>query len=296
MNSPLQRIKLSMTDLTSRHSPAPSIQPIDAAAPFFVARQFNGWNPVGMKTLYLREVRRFFKVAMQTVFSPVISTLLYMMVFAMALGGANRPLILGVHYSDFLAPGLIMMSILNNAFQNTSSSLAQSKMQGSSVDFLMPPLSPWELTAAFIGGAATRGVVVGAVSAICVLPFANIWPAHLWAVVYFAVMSSLMMGAIGLLGGIWAQKFDQLAAVTNFIITPLSFLSGTFYLVDNLPEPFRSLSHANPFFYLIDGFRYGFIGQADGDLLTGVLVSAGITAALLLLCRQVLASGYRLKS
>jgi ABC-2 type transport system permease protein len=262
----------------------------------YSARQFQGWNPIGLKTLYLREVRRFFKVAVQTVLSPVVSTLMFMMVFAMAFGGGDRPLVMGAAYSDFLAPGLVMMSILNNAFQNSSSSLSIAKMQGNSVDFLMPPLSAWELTAAFIGGAATRGLVVGAVSSLCVLPFAHVWPAHWWAVLYFSVMASLMMGAIGLLGGIWAEKFDQLAAVTNFIITPLSFLSGTFYSVDKLPEPFRSLSHANPFFYLIDGFRYGYIGQADGDLLTGVLVSAALTGALALICRQVLASGYRLKS
>jgi ABC-2 type transport system permease protein len=281
-----------MTDL----NPAATIRPMEPEPTYFVARQFKGWNPVGLQTLYLREVRRFFKVAIQTVLSPVVSTLLFMMVFAMAFGGAGRPTVLGATYSDFLAPGLIMMSVLNNAFQNSSSSMSIAKMQGNSVDFLMPPLSPWELTAAFVTGAATRGVIVGAVSALAVIPFANVWPAHWWAVLYFGVISSLMMGAVGLLGGIWAEKFDQLAAVTNFIITPLSFLSGTFYLVDNLPEPFRSLSHANPFFYLIDGFRYGFIGKADGNLMTGALVSAGLTIALCVACRQVLASGYRLKS
>ncbi len=279
------------------NSPAPSAAFEPAAAPLpLTTRQFKGWNPVGLKTLYLREVRRFFKVAIQTVLSPVVSTLLFMMVFAMAFGGRNHPLVLGAAYTDFLAPGLIMMAILNNAFQNSSSSISIAKMQGNSVDFLMPPLSPWELTAGFIGGAATRGFVVGLVSAICVIPFARVWPQHWWAVVYFAMTASVMMAAIGLLSGIWAEKFDQLAAITNFIITPLSFLSGTFYLIDNLPEPFRSLSHFNPYFYLIDGFRYGFIGRADGPLLTGVLVTGILSAALCIACRQVIASGYRLKS
>lgn len=279
------------------NSPATSAAFDPAAAPLpLTTRQFNGWNPVGLKTLYLREVRRFFKVAIQTVLSPVVSTLLFMMVFAMAFGGRNHPTVLGAVYTDFLAPGLIMMAILNNAFQNSSSSISIAKMQGNSVDFLMPPLSPWELTAGFIGGAATRGFVVGLVSAICVIPFARVWPQHWWAVVYFAMTASVMMAAIGLLSGIWAEKFDQLAAITNFVITPLSFLSGTFYVVDNLPEPFRSLSHFNPYFYLIDGFRYGFIGRADGPLLTGILVTGILSAALCIACRQVIASGYRLKS
>jgi ABC-2 type transport system permease protein len=279
------------------NSPPTSAAFAPAAEPLpLTTRQFNSWNPEGLKTLYLREVRRFFKVAIQTVLSPVVSTLLFMMVFAMAFGGANHAKVLGAAYTDFLAPGLIMMAILNNAFQNSSSSISIAKMQGNSVDFLMPPLSPWELTAGFIAGAATRGFVVGLVSALCVVPFARVLPQHWWAVLYFAMAASVMMAAIGLLSGIWAEKFDQLAAITNFVITPLSFLSGTFYLIDNLPEPFRSLSHFNPYFYLIDGFRYGFIGQADGPLLTGVLVSGALSIALCIACRQVIASGYRLKS
>lgn len=279
------------------NSPATSAAFQTAAEPLpLTTRQFNGWNPEGLKTLYLREVRRFFKVAIQTVLSPVVSTLLFMMVFAMAFGGATHAKVLGASYTDFLAPGLIMMAVLNNAFQNSSSSISIAKMQGNSVDFLMPPLSPWELTVGFIAGAATRGVIVGLVSAVCVIPFARILPQHWWAVAYFGMAASVMMAAIGLLSGIWAEKFDQLAAITNFVITPLSFLSGTFYVVDNLPEPFRSLSHFNPYFYLIDGFRYGFIGQADGPLLTGVLVSGILVVALCIACRQVIASGYRLKS
>ena len=279
------------------NSPSTSAAFTPAAEPLpLTTRQFNGWNPEGLKTLYLREVRRFFKVAIQTVLSPLVSTQLFMMVFAMAFGGANHAKVLGAAYTDFLAPGLIMMAILNNAFQNSSSSISIAKMQGNSVDFLMPPLSPWELTAGFIAGAATRGFVVGLVSALCVIPFARVLPQHWWAVLYFAMAASVMMAAIGLLSGIWAEKFDQLAAITNFVITPLSFLSGTFYLIDNLPEPFRSLSHFNPYFYLIDGFRYGFIGQADGPLLTGVLVSCALSVALCIACRQVIASGYRLKS
>ena len=248
-----------------------------------------------MRTLYLREVRRFWKVGAQTVAAPVVTTLLYMLVFVVALQGARPPLH-GTPFAEFVAPGLIMMAVLNNAFANASSSLIQAKIMGTSTDFLTPPLSPLELTIGFSLGAATRGIVVGLVTAICVLPFARLGVANLAAIVWFSLTASLMMGMIGVFAGLWAEKFDQLAAVQNFLIMPMTFLSGTFYLVDNLPEPFATISHFNPIFYMIDGFRYGFIGQAEGDLRIGVAMSAALTLAMAWACWRVFRSGWRLKS
>jgi ABC-2 type transport system permease protein len=189
-----------------------------------------------------------------------------------------------------------MMAVLNNAFANASSSLIQAKIMGTSTDFLTPPLSPLELTIGFALGAATRGIVVGLVTAVCVLPFARLGVANLAAIVWFSLTASLMMGMIGVFAGLWAEKFDQLAAVQNFLIMPMTFLSGTFYLVDNLPEPFATISHFNPIFYMIDGFRYGFIGQAESVLWIGVVMSAVLTAGMAVACWLVFRSGWRLKS
>lgn len=260
-------------------------------------RDYHGWNWGGFLTLYQREIRRFWKVGTQTVAAPVVTTLLYMLVFVVAVGG-SRPAVGGVTFGHFVAPGLIMMAILNNAFANSSSSLIQAKMMGLTPDFLTPPLSPLEQVAAFGLGAATRGIVVGAVTALVigVLPGAGLSVAHLWAIVYFAVGASVILGLAGILAGLWSEKFDQLAAVTNFVIMPMTFLSGTFYLVDRLPEPFRSASHFNPFFYLIDGFRYGFIGHADGSVGIGVAVTAALSVGLFLWCWGLFRTGYRLKS
>jgi ABC-2 type transport system permease protein len=260
-------------------------------------RDYHGWNWSGFFTLYQREIRRFWKVGTQTVAAPVVTTLLYMLVFVVAVGG-GRPAVGGVTFGHFVAPGLIMMAILNNAFANSSSSLIQAKMMGLTPDFLTPPLSPLEQVAAFGLGAATRGIVVGAVTALVigVLPGAGLQISHLWAIVYFAVGASVILGLAGVLAGLWAEKFDQLAAVTNFLIMPMTFLSGTFYLVDRLPEPFRSASHFNPFFYLIDGFRYGFIGHADGSVAIGAVVTAALSVGLFLWCWALFRTGYRLKS
>ncbi len=258
-------------------------------------RDYHGVNWRGLQALYLREIRRFWKVGVQTVLAPVVTSLLYMMVFAVATKGA-RPPIHGTPFTEFVAPGLIMMSILNNAFANSSSSLIQAKMQGLTVDFLTPPLSAWELATGFILGAATRGVLVGLTTAICVLPFAHIQVAHPWAALYFGVGAALIMAMTGVMVGLWAEKFDHMAAATNFIVMPMTFLSGTFYLTQGLPEPFRTLSRGNPMFYLIDGFRYGFIGQADGSLLVGVVLTGALTLALSLWCWRLFVIGYRLKT
>ena len=241
------------------------------------------------------EIRRFLKVGAQTVFAPLIQTLLFMLVFTLVRGKAiGRALTRA--YADGLAAGLVMMSILSNAFQNASSSLVIAKVQGNSVDFLMPPLSALELTIAFIVGAAARGLLVGVASIIAVCWLANVIPTHPLVALYYALVASVIFGAIGLLGGIWADKFDHLAAVTNFIIVPLTFLSGTFYSTAILPEPWRTISHYNPVFALIDGFRYGFIGHHDAPLLLGAVITGALAVVLSYACWAVLKSGYRLRS
>jgi len=270
----------------------------DMAAPLAappLPREYRGPNWEGLKTLYVREVRRFWKVGTQTLAAPVVTALLYMLVFVVAVRGA-RPPIEGVAFSTFVAPGLIMMQILSNAFANSSSSLLQAKMSGLMGDFLMPPLTPAELVAGFALGAATRGVAVGAVTALAVLPFAHLSIAHLWAVAYFGIGAAVIMGLLGVMAAIWSVKFDHIAAVSNFIIMPMTFLSGTFYVVSALPEPFRTASRFNPFFYLISGFRYGFIGQTDGSLLVGAVSTAVLAVALTAVCHWMFASGYRLKT
>lgn len=258
-------------------------------------RDFSGVNWIGLQTLYLREVRRFLKVGTQTLAAPVVTALLYMLVFVVAVRGAAPPME-GVVFASFVAPGLIMMQILNNAFSNSSSSLLQAKMNGLIGDFLTPPLSPAEQVAGFTLGAATRGVTVGAVTALAVLPFAHLAVAHLWAILYFGVGASLIMGMIGLMAAIWSVKFDHIAAVGNFIIMPMTFLSGTFYLVSRLPEPFRTASRYNPFFYLISGFRYGFIGRMDGSMTVAVLLTAALVVILGLGCLWMFVTGYRMKT
>ncbi|EGF95842.1 Inner membrane transport permease yadH [Brevundimonas diminuta] len=258
-------------------------------------RRYDGINWVGLRTLYLKEVRRFWKVGAQTVAAPVVTTLLYMMVFVVALKGARPPLH-GTPFAEFVAPGLIMMAILQNAFANASSSLIQAKIMGTATDFLTPPLSPLELTVGFTLGAATRGVAVGLVTAICVMPFAKLGLANVALIVWFGLIASLLMGMVGVLAGLWSEKFDHLSAVQNFVVMPMTFLSGTFYLVDSLPEPFASISKFNPFFYLIDGFRAGFIGHAEGSLMVGVVMSAVLTVVMGAACWLVFRSGWRLKS
>ena len=270
----------------------------DAAAPSLappVPRTYQGANWVGLWTLYAREVRRFWKVGAQTLAAPVVTALLYMLVFAVAVRGA-RPPIDGIRFATFIAPGLIMMQILGNAFANSSSSLLQAKMNGLIGDFLTPPLSPIEQVAGFTLGAATRGVLVGAVAALAVLPFASLPLAHPWAVIYFGLGAALIMSLLGVMTAIWSVKFDHIAAISNFIIMPMTFLSGTFYLVSRLPEPFRSASRFNPFFYLISGFRYGFIGHVDGSLAVGAAMVGALTVALTLVCLWMFATGYRLKT
>jgi len=252
-------------------------------------------NWLGFWTLYLKEVRRFMNVATQTVLAPVVTTLLFLAIFTLALGRA-APEVGGVTYAQFLAPGLVMMSMIQNAFANTSSSILISKVQGNIVDVLMPPLNAAELTMAYALGGVTRGIVVGISVALAMWIFVPMQVHDPLAILFFAVSASLMLSLIGLIGGIWADKFDHIAAVQNFAVMPLSFLSGTFYSIDRLPENWRFVADFNPFFYNIDGLRYGFIGHADGSILIGAGVSIAINAFLLALAYLIVARGYKLKA
>jgi ABC-2 type transport system permease protein len=238
---------------------------------------------------------RFWKVALQTLAAPVVTVLLYMMVFVVAVQGA-RPPVHGTPFAVFIAPGLIMMSILSNAFANSSSSILQAKQNGQMGDFMTPPLTPMELVAAFGLGAVTRGLMVGAVTALAILPFAELRVAQPWAIAYFGFGAATILGMLGIMAGLWAEKFDHMSAVTNFVIMPATFLSGTFYLVERLPEPFRTASHYNPFFYLIDGFRYGFIGHAEGSLMAGAGMTLGLAIFTTSVCLWMFETGYKIKT
>jgi len=252
-------------------------------------------NWIGLWTLYAKEVKRFLKVYTQTLAAPVVTTLLFYAVFALALGGVVRTAG-DVPFLEFLGPGLAMMAMVQNAFANTSSSVVISKVQGNIVDVLMPPLSALELTLAYVGGGITRGVLVGVVTVAAIWIFVPLGVHSPVFIAYHAVMASAMLSLLGVLGGIWAEKFDHIAAVTNFVVQPLAFLSGTFYTIDRLPDAFWWIAHLNPFFYMIDGFRYGFIGQSDGTLGIGVAVVAAANAGLFWLCHRLLARGYKLKA
>lgn len=258
-------------------------------------RKFGLVNWRGLWTLFSKEVMRFVKVGFQTLAAPVVSALLFLLIFKYAFGTA-RPAVHGIPYIQFLAPGLIMMGILNQAFANSASSMIISKVQGNAVDFLMPPLGAVEHFLAFTGGAAMRGIVVGLLTGLVMIPFAKLHVAHLGALIWFGMGAALMMGMIGLLAGISAHRFDHLAAVQNFLLLPLTMLSGTFYSIRVLPETFQHLSMLNPFFYLIDGFRYGFTGVSDSHPMTGAIYILVLDLALAVISFAVLRSGWRLKS
>jgi ABC-2 type transport system permease protein len=257
-------------------------------------------NWEGLRTLYVKEVRRFFKVHLQTIWAPAATTLLFLVVFTVATG-AKRPVTVGgvdIPFGDFIAPGLIIsQGMMGPAFANASFSLLVGKIQGTIVDYLMPPLSTMELLAALVGGAMTRAFIVGfIVWAAMALYGIGVWPQHLWAVVWFGFLGSAFLALLGVLTSIWADKFDHAAAVSNFVIIPLGLLSGTFYSVDRLAPAFRAFSHANPFFYIISGFRYGFLGTADSPVLIGSVVVFALDAMLALTCYWLLNKGWKIKS
>jgi ABC-2 type transport system permease protein len=256
-----------------------------------------GVNWGGLKTLYIKEVRRFFKVQMQTVWAPAVTTLLYLAIFTVALGRGGRTVI-GIPFANFIAPGLIVMAMLQNAFANASFSLLVGKIQGNIVDYLMPPLSTGELIAGLVGAAVTRAFLVGFAVWLAML----LWPGvsvdiHRPELVFwFGLMGALLLSFLGLLTSVWAEKFDHAAAVTNFVVTPLSLLSGTFYSVRQLAPTFQKISHANPFFYVISGFRAGFLGVSDSPLWVGALGLLILNIALWALCYWLLRSGWKIKN
>ena len=253
-------------------------------------------NWIGLQTLYLREVQRFMKVAMQTLAAPVVTSILFLMVFSVAIGD-RAGLSGGVDFVTFLIPGLVMMTVLQNAFANTSSSIVVSKVQGNIVDLLMPPLGPGELLVGLAAGGMTRGIMVGIVAAICLAVLGGLGlPSQPLIAMAFLFLGSLLMALAGILAGIRANKFDEMAAITNFVIQPLAFLSGTFYSVNRLPAPFDTIATLNPVFYVIDGFRYGMIGVADRSIVVGLIGLTVLDLVLGYVCYRVLCSGWRLKS
>ncbi len=258
---------------------------------------FKNVNWGGLKTLYVKEVKRFFKVQLQTIWAPAITTLLFLVIFTVALGRSGRE-VMGVPFADFLAPGLIVMGMIQNAFANSSFSLLVGKIQGNIVDYLMPPLSTGELIAGLIGAAVTRAFLVGFAVWLIMLfyPGVHVAPSHWVAAFWFGLMGSVMLAFLGLITSIWAEKFDHAAAVTNFVVAPLSLLSGTFYSIESLAPTFQAISHANPFFYVISGFRYGFLGIADSPVTFGAFLLLGINIALGALCYALLSKGWKLKS
>jgi ABC-2 type transport system permease protein len=260
-------------------------------------RHIRNVNWIGLQTLYMKEVRRFFKVQMQTVWAPAITTLLYLIIFTVALGSV-KPQVLGVSFADFIAPGLIIMGMMQNAFANSSFSLLVGKMQGTIVDYLMPPLSNAEVLAALTFAAVTRAFLVGGTIWLAMLlwPGVHVTPVHIWAILWFGLMGSMMLALIGVMTSIWAEKFDHAAVVSNFVVAPAALLSGTFYSVDKLAPTFQAISHANPFFYAISGFRYGFIGAADSPVVFGALLLLALNIVLGTICYLLLRSGWKLRS
>jgi len=252
-------------------------------------------NYIGLLTLVKREVGRFLKVYSQTIIAPVVTTLLFYTVFALAFGGIARQ-VGDVPFLQFLAPGLIMMTMAQNAFANTSSSLIIGKIQGNIIDTLMPPLSALEVFIGFLAGGVLRGLCVGFVAVLIIGLFAHLPISSIGLIVTYAVLGNMMMATMGIIAGVWADKFDHIAAFTNFFVTPLTFLSGTFYSIDILPEPWHVMALYNPFYYMIDGFRSGFIGHADEFAMTGIVFLLVTDLVLMGLTYVMLKSGYKIKS
>jgi ABC-2 type transport system permease protein len=249
---------------------------------------------IGFQTLFYKEVLRFWKVATQTLTAPIVTAMLYLLIFGHVLE-EHVQVYPGVKYTAFLIPGLVMMSVLQNAFANSSSSLIQSKITGNLVFVLLPPLSHWELYGAYVLAAVVRGLAVGAGVFLITAWFAKLSFFAPWWIVVFALLGAAMLGTMGLIAGIWAEKFDQLAAFQNFLIMPATFLSGVFYSIHSLPPFWQAVSRINPFFYMIDGFRYGFFGQSDVDPLLSFSVVSVFFAGLAGLAVQLLKRGYKLR-
>jgi len=249
----------------------------------------------GFLTLLYKELLRVRKVGFQTIAAPILTALLYLAVFAYALEGRVR-VFESVPYTTFLVPGLAMMSMLQNAFANSSSSFIQSKVTGNLVFVLLPPISYWEFFAAYVGAAMARGVLVGLGVIVVTAPLVGLPLAHPQWSIAFAVLGTAVLGTLGLIAGIWADKFDQLAGFQNFVIMPFTFLAGVFYSVRSLPELWQQVSHLNPFFYMIDGFRYGFFGRSDVDPYLSLAVVAVFLVLLGAVALALLRSGYKVRA
>ncbi len=251
-------------------------------------------NWIATYTLLLKEVKRWRKVWLQTVLAPVVTALLYLAVFGHVLEGRVE-VFPGVSYAAFLIPGLLMMSVIQNAFANTSSSLIQSKVMGSIIFVLLPPFSALEMFLAYIGAAVLRGLAVGVGVFMVAWFYVKVPIDNMFVVLLFAFLGSYVMGALGLIAGMWAEKFDQIAAFQSFLIVPLTFLSGVFYSIKSLPDFWAAMSYANPFFYMIDGFRYGFFGQSDQSVLLSAMIMMSAALVLTIVCVRMLSKGYKLR-
>ncbi len=258
-------------------------------------RRFGLVNWIGAWTLYKKECLRFLNVWIQTIFSPLVSSLLFLMVLSLAIG-SDRGDVLGVSFISFLAPGLIAMQVIQQAFSHSSSTFMIGKIQGNIVDLLYAPLSATEVTISLSLAAATRSFMIATISIITFYLIIDISINHFFLLLLFTFLTSFILGNIGIISGLWAEKFDHQATITNFVIVPLSFLSGTFYSIERLPNFLKTISEANPFFYMIDGFRYCFIGQADGSISFGIVYLSILSILSWLAAYILFKKGYKIKS
>jgi ABC-2 type transport system permease protein len=266
-------------------SPVPTLRP----------RRIGCINGLGLWTMIDKEIGRFLKAYAQTIVAPVISTLLFFGMFAFVLSGGQSGAGGGISLT-FLVPGIVMMTMAQNAFMNTAGSMVLSKVQGNIVDVLMPPLSSLELTVGYMVGGIARGLIVGVACLACLVFFVDMEIYSAFFIIYYAIMGSMMLSLIGVITGIWSEKFDHMIAVHSFLVLPATILSGTFYTVESMPEHWRFLCTFNPFFYMIDGFRYGFIGVADGALHIGLAFVFVVNLGLLGLAYHLFETGYKLKA
>ncbi|MAJ24443.1 MAG: multidrug ABC transporter permease [Rickettsiales bacterium] len=249
-------------------------------------------NWVGMYTLLLKETKRFCKVYQQTILAPAFTSLLFFLVISIAIGSKVD---YQFNYINFLAPGLVIMTMMQNAFANTSSSILGSKMQGNIVDLLMPPLNPNEIIISYISAALIRSILVGLITYLVIFPFTSLVLNNFIIIIIYSLLGSIFLALLGLMAGIWSEKFDNMSGITNFIITPLTFLSGTFYTIDRLPEPFYTISLFNPFYYIIDGFRQGFQREVSYDLAYGITYLSMLNLLIYLVSYRILKKGWMLK-
>ena len=266
-----------------------------SSVPALHPRHIGPVNWLGLRTMIDKEISRFLKAYAQTIIAPVISTLLFFAMFAFVLSG-NKLHAGGAVSLAFLVPGIVMMTIAQNAFMNTAGSLVLSKVQGNIVDVLMPPLSSFELTLSYMIGGIVRGLMVGLGCMACLIFFVHIEVQSVFFILYHAVMGSMMLALIGTITGIWADKFDNMIAIHSFIVLPATILSGTFFSIESLPENWRFICTANPFFYFIDGFRYGFIGVSEGNLWIGMAFVLAVNLGLLGATYNLFECGYKLKA